>query len=244
MSSLPSAPKYPHHYLWPLQRSSRHSKTPRPSIESDESSQPDPKRGRSAGSRRAKTEETTSPAPYPIIPDEILVAPARDAVRGTKASADGGIGEEIFGLSISPPLPWFAGMLSQYNKWVEQLPEVHRLEKHEKVQVAFEPEYLGYHVREYREAYLTSQTKLRKAERKREIFQERLNHLEEQIGSKGGTRCNVELLSLGPHVIAGWGAAWFNALYSAAHGTATADDGDFANGQLEAEGGHMEMDIE
>jgi hypothetical protein len=153
-------------------------------------------------------------------------------------------------------------MLSQYNKWVEQLPEVHRLEKyreetrseleglhadqfrHEKVQVAFEPEYLGYHVREYREAYLTSQTKLRKAERKREIFQERLNHLEEQIGSKGGTRCNVELLSLGPHVIAGWGAAWFNALYSAAHGTATADDGDFANGQLEAEGGHMEMDIE
>ncbi|KAJ4276400.1 hypothetical protein NW764_008807 [Fusarium oxysporum] len=137
---------------------------------------------------------------------KILVAPARDAVRGTEASADDGIGEEIFGLSISPPLPWFAGMLSQYNKWVEQLPEVHRLEKyreetcseleglhadqfrHEKVQVAFEREYLGYHVREY--------------------------------------------------------AAWFNALYSAAHGTATADDGNFANGQLEAEGGHMEMDIE
>ncbi|KAF5268743.1 hypothetical protein FOXYS1_359 [Fusarium oxysporum] len=207
---------------------SRHSKTPRPSIERDESSQPDPKRRRSAGSRRAKTEETPSPAPHPIIPDEILVTPARDAMRGTEASTDDGIGEEIFGLSISPPLPWFAGMLSQYNKWVEQLPEVHRLEKyreetrseldrlhvdqfrHEKVQVAFEPEYLGYHVREYREAYLTSQTKLRKAERKREIFQERLNHLEEQIGFKGGPR---------------------------SHGTATADDGDFANGQLETEGG-------
>ncbi|KAL7756954.1 hypothetical protein ACKLNR_013947 [Fusarium oxysporum f. sp. zingiberi] len=183
---------------------------------------------------------------------------------------------EIFGLSISHPLPWFTSTLSQYNKWVEQLPEVHRLEKyreetrseleglhadqfrHEKVQVALEPEYLGYHVREYRDAYLTSGTKLREVEHKRKVLQERLSHLEEQIGSfeqeleeydgsgcrKGGNRCMVELLSLGPHAIAGWGTAWFNALYSAAHGTATANDGDSANGQLEAEGGHMEIDME
>ncbi|EXK26072.1 hypothetical protein FOQG_16695 [Fusarium oxysporum f. sp. raphani 54005] len=54
----------------------------------------------------------------------------------------------------------------------------------------------------------------------------------------------VELLSLGPHAIPGWGAARFNALYSASHCTTTANDGDSANGQLEAEGGHMEMDVE
>ncbi|EXK26071.1 hypothetical protein FOMG_17350 [Fusarium oxysporum f. sp. melonis 26406] len=94
-----------------LRRSSRHSKTPRPSIERAESSQPDPKRRRSTG-----TEAPPSPAPTPNIPDEILVAPARNAVRGIEASAGDGIGEEVSEPSIRPPLPWFAGMMSQYTK--------------------------------------------------------------------------------------------------------------------------------
>ncbi|RKK74810.1 hypothetical protein BFJ69_g8246 [Fusarium oxysporum] len=99
-----------------LRRSSRHSKTPRPSIERADSSQPDPKRRRSAGSQRPKPEAPPSPAPPPNVSDEILVAPARNAVRGIEASAGDGIGEEVSEPSISPPLPWFAGTMSQYTK--------------------------------------------------------------------------------------------------------------------------------
>ncbi|EXM17421.1 hypothetical protein V3481_017502 [Fusarium oxysporum f. sp. vasinfectum] len=99
-----------------LRRSSRHSKTPRPSIERADSSQPDPKRRRSAESQRPKLESPPSPAPPPNISDEILVAPARNAVRGIETSAGDGIGEEVSEPSISPPLPWFAGMMSQCTK--------------------------------------------------------------------------------------------------------------------------------
>ncbi|KAF5704225.1 hypothetical protein FMUND_12632 [Fusarium mundagurra] len=231
----------------PLRRSSRQSKIPRPSTELHELVQPDPKRRRSAKNRLSKTEAPLSPAPAPIVSDEIVISAGPGTEGGIEAIAETGIDEEDSLASSAPP--WCPIMLSQYGTWMRQLTDVRWMEERRcELLLKLDKVYEDLSMHEHVKKALSQEELEHQGPEVSESTLGYLRHLDEEIasfdreleedggpgGRKGGTRCIVELLSLGPHAIAGWDDQRLNALCSAAHGMA-ADDGDSPNGKPETE---------